>query len=135
MKNRVRTFLLLGLLIAGFAGTIYYAPDAAAQNTSGAKPTPTPPDPEDEEIRIDTEVVNILFTAQDKDRRLLLGLKKEDIRILEDGKPQDVVAFTRQIDLPLSLAILIDTSISQERTLPEEKMAAISFLESFIRPE
>jgi len=121
--------------MAGFAGAAYFAPDAEAQSTSGAKPTPTPPDPEDEEIRIDTEVVNILFTAQDKDRRLLLGLKKEDIRILEDGKPQDVIAFTRQVDLPLSLAILIDTSISQERTLPEEKMAAISFLESFIRPE
>jgi Ca-activated chloride channel family protein len=135
MKNRFRAFLLFGLLIAGFAGAVYYAPDAEAQSTSGVKPTPTPPDPEEEEIRIDTEVVNILFTAQDKDRRLLLGLKKEDIRILEDGKAQEVVAFTRQVDLPLSLAILIDTSISQERTLPEEKMAAISFLESFIRPE
>lgn len=135
MKNRVRTFLLIGLLIAGFAGAVFYAPDASAQDTSGAKPTPTPPNPEDEEIRIDTEVVNILFTAQDKDRRLLLGLKKEDIQILEEGKPQEIVAFTRQVDLPLSLAILIDTSLSQERTLPEEKMAAISFLESFIRPE
>lgn len=135
MKNRVRIFLLLGLMSAAFAGAVYYAPIADAQSTSGAKPTPTPPDPEEEEIRIDTEVVNILFTAQDKDRRLLLGLKKEDIKILEDGKAQDIVAFTRQVDLPLSLAILIDTSISQERTLPEEKLAAISFLESFIRPE
>jgi VWFA-related protein len=116
-------------------GAIFYAPDAAAQDASRAKATPTPPNPEDEEIRIDTEVVNILFTAQDKDRRLLLGLKKEDIRIIEDGKAQDVIAFTRQVDLPLSLAILIDTSLSQERTLPEEKMAAISFLESFIRPD
>lgn len=135
MKNRFRALLLLGLLIAGFAGVVYFAPNAEAQSTSGAQPTPTPPDPEEEEIRIDTEVVNILFTAQDRERRLLLGLKKEDIRILEDGKQQEVVAFTRQVDLPLSLAILIDTSISQERTLPEEKMAAISFLESFIRPE
>lgn len=108
---------------------------AAAQSTGSAKPTPTPPvNPEDEEITIDTEVVNILFTAQDKDRRLLLGLKKEDVIILEDGKPQEVVAFSRQIDLPMSLAILIDTSISQQRTLPEEKAAAISFVESFIRP-
>ena len=121
--------------MAGLAGVVYFAPDAEAQSTSGARPTPTPPDPEEEEIRIDTEVVNILFTAQDKDRRLLLGLKKEDIRILEDGKVQEIGSFTRQVDLPLSLAILIDTSISQERTLPEEKMAAISFLESFIRPE
>ncbi|HEX6278942.1 MAG TPA: VWA domain-containing protein [Pyrinomonadaceae bacterium] len=134
MDKRVRVFLLSGLMMAFAVGAVFFAPDSAAQNTSGATPAPTPPNPEEEEIRIDTEVVNILFTAQDKERRLLLGLKKEDIRILEDGKPQEVIAFTRQVDLPLSLAILIDTSISQERTLPEEKLAAISFLESFIRP-
>ena len=91
MKNRFRALLLLGLLIAGFAGVVYFAPNAEAQSTSGAQPTPTPPDPEEEEIRIDTEVVNILFTAQDRERRLLLGLKKEDIRILEDGKQVPVV--------------------------------------------
>lgn len=42
--------------------------------------------------------------------------------------------FSRQVDLPLSLAILIDTSMSQELTLPEEKLAAISFLETVVRP-
>lgn len=100
------------------------------------KPAPTPPaNPEDEEIRVDTEVVNVLFTAQDAKKRLVLGLTKDDIRLLEDGKPQEIIAFSRQVDLPLSLAILIDTSVSQQRTLPEEKIAAISFLESFIRPQ
>jgi len=98
-------------------------------------PTPTPaPTPDDEIIKVDTEVVNVLFTAQDRNRRLLTDLKQTDIRLLEDGKVQDLVAFSRQVDLPLSLAILIDTSGSQERTLPEEKAAAISFLESVVRP-
>ncbi|HLA94918.1 MAG TPA: VWA domain-containing protein [Pyrinomonadaceae bacterium] len=120
-------------------GLYFAAASSAQESTKSAKPattpTPTPtPDPDDEEIRVDTEVVNVLFTAQDKDRRLLLGLKKEDIRIFEDGKAQEINSFTRQIDLPMSLAILIDTSISQQRTLPEEKAAAISFIESFIRP-
>lgn len=100
------------------------------------RPTPTPPvNPEDEEIRVDTEVVNVLFTAQDSRKRLVLGLTKDDVRILEDGKPQEIIAFSRQVDLPLSLAVLIDTSVSQQRTLPEEKNAAIAFLESFIRPD
>jgi VWFA-related protein len=97
-------------------------------------PAATPPPDEDEVIKIDTEVVNVLFTAQDRNRRLLTGLKQEDIRLLEDGQPQQIVEFSRRIDLPLSLAILIDTSASQERTLPEEKAAAISFIESVIRP-
>ncbi|MEK7724509.1 MAG: VWA domain-containing protein [Acidobacteriota bacterium] len=99
-------------------------------------PTPTPTETEDNEIlKIDTDLVNFLFTAQDKDRRLLTSLRKEDIRILEDGQQQEIFTFQRQIDLPLSLAILIDVSASQERTLPEEKQAAKSFLQDVVRPE
>lgn len=99
-------------------------------------PTPTPTPAEDDEIlKIDTELVNLLFTAQDKDRRLLTTLRKEDIRILEDGQPQEIFTFQRQVDLPLSLAILIDVSASQERTLPEEKQAAKSFIQDVVRPE
>ena len=134
--EKIRNIIVLALVVAAVAGSAYFAAGTAAQ-TAGATPSATPPptpNPEDEEIKIDTEVVNVLFTAQDKDRRLLLGLKKEDVEILEDGKVQPVQAFSRQVDLPLSLAILIDTSISQQRTLPEEKMAAIAFVESFIRP-
>jgi VWFA-related protein len=102
---------------------------------AGIPASPTPPiDEEDEVVKVETESVNVLFTAQDRNRKLLLNLKPEDIRILENGQVQQVSAFSRQVDLPLSLAILIDTSASQERTLPEEKSAAISFLESVIRP-
>lgn len=108
--------------------------------TVTATVTPTPSDvpvdgdDEDEPIKIETELVNVLFTAQDKDRRLLTDLKKEDIRILEDGQPQEIFTFARQTDLPLSIAILLDTSQSQQRTLPEEKEAAKAFVESVVRP-
>lgn len=98
-------------------------------------PSPTPFEEEDDEvIKVDTEAVNVLFTAQDKNRRLLTDLKQSDIKILEDGQPQQIISFARQVDLPLSLAIVIDTSQSQQRTLPEEKSAAKSFIESVIRP-
>ena len=112
--EKIRNIFVLALMVAAVAASAYFSADTSAQ-TSGAAPSATPPptpNPEDEEIKIDTEVVNVLFTAQDKDRRLLLGLKKEDVQILEDGKPQPVQAFSRQVDLPMSLAILIDTSIS-----------------------
>ncbi|HRH42323.1 MAG TPA: VWA domain-containing protein [Pyrinomonadaceae bacterium] len=104
--------------------------------TPSPSPSPTPGTIEDDEVlKIDTELVNFLFTAQDKDRRLLTSLRKEDIQVLEDGQPQSVFSFQRQIDLPLSLAILIDVSASQERTLPEEKQAAKSFVQGVVRPE
>ena len=124
-----RKFSLLALLI------ILGALSVAAQQAPAPIPTPTPLVVEDEEeaIKIDAEVVNVLFTAQDRDRRLLTSLKQGDVKILENGREQTISSFTRQIDLPLSLAILIDTSISQERTLPIEKAAALSFLESIVR--
>ena len=127
-------FAVLALVIGAILGSIDVGAQEASKPTS-AMPTPTPPVSEDDEVlKIDTEAVNVLFTAQDRNRRLLTNLKTEDVEIYENGQKQAISAFSRQVDLPLSLAILIDTSASQERTLPEEKMAAISFIESVIRP-
>jgi Ca-activated chloride channel homolog len=135
----LRFKILIFAVAALFAGVAVFNFDASkAQQQTTVKPSPTATpeiEEDDEPIKIDTEVVNILFTAQDKNRRLMTDLKKEDVRILENGQPQEITYFGRQIDLPLSLAILIDTSASQERTLPEEKSAAISFIDSVIRQE
>ena len=140
-KTAVSAFglLLTFAALVGFdAASAQQMPPSPKAQTVSPSPTPPPTDEppveDDEVIKVDTEVVNVLFTAQDKSRRLLTTLKQSDVRILENGQPQEIVAFTRQIDLPLSLAILIDTSASQERTLPEEKAAAVSFIESVIRP-
>jgi Ca-activated chloride channel family protein len=110
--------------------------------TGPALPSPTPPKKEDDVtlnsddvVRVETNLTNVFFTAADKQKRFVSTLKKEDIRILEDGVPQEIFAFQPNSDLPLSIAILIDCSGSEERTLPMEKDAARSFLESVLRPE
>jgi VWFA-related protein len=89
---------------------------------------------DDEVVRVETDLTNILFTASDKQKRFITSLKQEDIRVTEDGQSQEIFTFARQTDLPLSLAIVIDTSISEERTLPSEKAAAASFVDAVIRP-
>src|SRR5688572_9694432 len=129
-------FIVLLLMAAVVGFVAFDGEHVGAQEKSAAKPVakPTPPDEEDEVFKVETESVSVLFTAQDKMRKLLTNLKQEDIKILENGQVQEVSAFSRQVDLPLSLAILIDTSASQERTLPQEKAAAISFVESVVRP-
>src|SRR5256714_14926476 len=104
------------------------------------QPSPTPPKKEyditlnsDDVVRVETNLTNLFFTAADKQKRFVSTLTKEDVRVLEDGVPQNIFTFQPNSDLPLSLAILIDCSGSEERTLPEEKGAARSFLESVLR--
>lgn len=140
--------LLVATAIAfGFAGLSLArnppeSPDASRPRRVGEIPqaTPTPPRKEedvtlvsDEVVRVETNLTNILFTAADKQKRFISSLKREDVRVLEDGVPQEIFTFQQNIALPLSLAILIDCSQSEERTLPEEKAAARSFLESVLR--
>ena len=135
-KNLTLTAIAIGLFLASIVGFSFTQAQTTnpKTDTKSASPTPTPLNEDDEIVKIDTEVVNVLFTAQDRNHRLVTDLKQADVKILENGQVQEITAFAKQIDLPLSLAILIDTSISQERTLPEEKSAAISFLESVVRP-
>ena len=119
-------------------------PTAVPSQTAdqNAAPSPTPPKREDDVtlnsddvVRVETNLTNIFFTAADKQRRFINTLKREDIRVLEDGIPQEIFTFQPNSDLPLSLAILIDCSGSEERTLPDEKVAARTFLESVMRAD
>lgn len=86
-------------------------------------------------MRVETNLTSIFFTAADSNKRFVNTLKKEDIRILEDGQSQEIFTFQKNVDLPLSIGILIDTSRSEERTLPDEKAAARAFLEAVMRPD
>jgi VWFA-related protein len=108
------------------------------QQLASPSPSPSPreevPQDSDEVVRVETNLTNIFFTAADKSKRFVNTVKREDIRILEDGQPQEIFTFQQNIDLPLSLAILIDTSGSEERTLPDEKAAARAFIEDVVRP-
>jgi VWFA-related protein len=153
MSNRV---LRNGLLVTGLAALLVLGAAAprrmSAQTQTQAdsdksrnrrvgdpeppapSPTATPkvdnPQDSDDVVRVETNLTSIFFTAADSSKRFVSNLKKEDVRILEDGQPQEIFTFQQNIDLPLSIAILIDTSRSEERTLPDEKAAARSFIES-----
>ncbi|HEX8746177.1 MAG TPA: VWA domain-containing protein [Pyrinomonadaceae bacterium] len=155
-KSRALRYVMgLGLVLASIASVATRAQenqgstqDSTRQRSSGAgpqsRPTPTPaPGQRDDDVtldgddvvRVETDLTNILFTAIDKNKRFITEMRKEDIRILEDGTAQEIFTFERQTNRPLSLALLIDTSISEERTLPAEKRAAASFVDSVIRPD
>lgn len=135
-------------MLAVLLMTMDYASRVAARNETETSvsatplPSPTPPPDRreevphesDEVVRVETNLTTIFFTAADRNKRFIHDLKKEQIRILEDGQPQEIFTFQQNTDLPLSIAILIDTSRSEERTLPDEKIAARAFLEAVMRP-
>lgn len=111
------------------------APAQPDTTTQQARPDETAPAADDEVVRVDTNLTNILLTAIDKERRFVTTLRREDVRVTENGTPQEVSLFQRETELPLSLAILIDASESQRGVLPLEKRTALTFLDSVIRPD
>ena len=88
---------------------------------------------QDDVIRTETDVTNLPFTAMDKQRRFITTLTAEDVKVFEDGVPQELFTFQRETDRPLAIAFLIDVSRSQESTLPDEKAAARLFIEKVIQ--
>lgn len=98
-----------------------------------AQTSPSANEQDEDVIRINTDLTNLLFTAADKQNRFITSLREEDIRVLEDGVPQKLSTFERETDRLLSIALLIDVSESEEHTLPQEKAAARSFVETIIR--
>jgi len=88
---------------------------------------------QDDVIRTETDVTNLPFTAMDKQHQFVTTLRAEDLRVLEDGVPQQLFTFQRETDRPLAIAFLIDVSRSQEVTLGDEKAAARAFIEKVIQ--
>src|ERR1051326_7749446 len=90
---------------------------------------------EDQEdvVRVESNVTNLPFTVTNKQHQFITTLRAEDVRVLEDGVPQTLFTFQRETDRPLAIAFLIDVSISQAATLPDEKAAARSFIENVVK--
>lgn len=115
----------------------------AASVASGAQNAPAPaaqkPDrveraTEDTRIILDVTRVNMLFTVTDKKGRFITDLGRSDFEVLENRRQQVIQEFTAETDLPLRLGILIDTSNSVRDRFKFEQEAAISFINSVVRP-
>src|SRR3954452_7788503 len=102
---------------------------------SGAESSKSPSqDSQDATIRVDVDLVNILFTVKAKKGGALIpNLEKNNFTIYEDGKQQTIQRFSRETDLPLTLGLLVDVSASQERLIDVERQAASAFFSSVLR--
>ena len=81
----------------------------------------------------EVKVVNVLANVHAKNGEIVRGLTKDDFVLSEDGRPQTIRYFSSETDLPLTLGLLVDTSMSQRRVLDAERIASYDFLDQVLR--
>jgi VWFA-related protein len=80
------------------------------------------------------KVVSLLVSVKNKKGELNPDLAQTDFQVFEDGRKQTIKYFARQSDLPLTIGLLIDVSMSQEHVLDAERSACFRFLDQVLRP-
>ncbi len=113
-------------------------PQAAQRSGSPSQPEPAPQQPvppqqpppapsqQAPSFRAGVELVSMNVTVTDSTSRFITDLEQDDFSVYEDGVKQDVTLFNRT-NLPIALALLVDTSASMEMRLPVAQEAAIGF--------
>lgn len=85
------------------------------------------------ELVVDVELVNVIFSVLDKKGKVITDLTQNEIRVLENDEEQKITNFTREADVPLTIALLIDTSNSIRAQFKVEQEAAIDFFHTTVR--
>jgi len=122
-----RRFLLGGASL--LAGTAF----ARAQNPAPAPAAQTEDAGQDAVFSTDVKVVNVLASVRTKKGEIVKTLTRDDFAVAENGKPQKIQYFSRETDLPLTLGLMIDTSMSQQKVLDAERGASLRFLDQMLR--
>ncbi|MGH9736517.1 MAG: VWA domain-containing protein [Candidatus Acidiferrales bacterium] len=86
-------------------------------------------------IAMSTDIVTIDATVRDKKGQILSDLTKNDFAVAEEGKPQPITYFAREDQLPLTVGLLVDTSMSQRDVLSDERSASATFVDQTLRTE
>ena len=81
----------------------------------------------------DVKVVSVLASVWTKKNEIVRDLTKEDFLLFENGRSQAIRYFSRESDLPLTVGLMIDTSMSQQRVLDSERSASFHFLDQVLR--
>src|SRR5580658_2760915 len=126
MKASISRRIFLAMAAAGVASTR----DSKAQESAASTASSS-----DAKFSTDVKVVNVLVAVRDKQGKIINDLGKDDFDLSEEGRTQTIRYFTRETDAPLTLGLLVDTSLSQRRVLGEEKDASRRFIEKVLRED
>src|SRR5206468_7090964 len=123
VKSKPLHFALVVILVFVANLTMAQAAGDALAKKSSTATSPAPANEPVTTMSVQVKVVNVFATAQDKHGKIVNGLNKDNFTLTEDGLPQVIRYFARETDIPLTLGLLVDTSMSQRRVLGEERSA------------
>jgi len=86
-------------------------------------------------LRVDVKLVNVFVTVTDKTGAPVGSLTKDNFKLLEDDVPQNISVFARESELPLSIILAIDTSLSTKKDLKLEILSARKFSHEILRKQ
>ena len=118
------------------AGSVVWAQDAkpVATTAANAKPADTPVSGDAGTMAVKANLVVLPTVVRDKKGALVNDLKKEDFSLQVDGQPQTIRYFDHDTDVPLTLGLLVDVSMSVRNQLDSERSASQSFLDTMLAP-
>ena len=118
-----RAGLSLALIFLALGNSYAQSPDAHNQGASQQGVAT---------MSVDVKVVTLPVTVRDKKGQIVRNLTKDDFVLQEDGRPQVIKYFTQDTNLPLTLGLLVDTSLSQRNVLDQERSASKVFLDQML---
>jgi Ca-activated chloride channel family protein len=86
-------------------------------------------------IHVDVNLVNLGFVARDTQGKLVPNLTANDVELFEDAVPQKIHSFSKSTDLPLTLALIVDVSGSQDHFGKQHQKDLEVFLKEVLRPQ
>jgi VWFA-related protein len=120
--------------ISPLLGCLLLAPALGSQNSTPPAPPPAAQSPSAPvtTMSVDVNVVTLPVTVRDKKGNIVRDLTKDDFDLQEDGKPQSIRYFSQETNLPLTVGLLVDTSMSERDNMDRERSASRSFLDQMI---
>ncbi len=136
-STMISSLLRFGLM--AFLGLFFVMQHSASSGQDAAKAAQSGSQRQQQRIseqtyRVSVDLVNVFCSVWDRNTNAFVtNLTKDDFSVYEDSQKQEVKNFNRETDLPLTIAMLIDTSQSVAPKLKFEQEAAISFFHSVLR--
>ena len=129
-RTKMAAALLAAAVAAGSAVTVLTARAAGRQDSQNNEQQPPQ---SGGTLKVESKLVEVFATVRDRHNAILENLTKDDFKVSEDGVPQKITYFGKESDMPITLAILMDTSASMANILDAEKAAASSFVHEIMR--